>query len=520
MIPVPDKFHELAAGQVINPIAGLYISFDKAISEDVDFFTLNQSVLDGNDLIGSSDPFNVIQVWDLYAYTDYSDRLVTATVSRSFEFPYNTQSAMLDFTLANTDGYFTPGSKSSIDIYNLPARPVRFYAGFQGQSMVQNFIGITQDMPDIDNNSRIVEYHALDFLTSISNQTLNQVVDMRDARTDEILAVIVEQFGLSSDQYEFDEGAVTIPFVFFDVGQDAGEAIRQIVQAEDGRFWLNESGILRFQARTNHNDSVALNIPAYSIIDITPTGVDNMINRVKIYADVREVQEYQNVYEKKATSSSSTSNLWVVPANSTLAISASLSDPCYDVQVPTLGKNSGVSWFTAIKSDTTEVTSGVTATGSLTTNSYDLVFTNTNGFAVEIDALYLWGEPAKVVNQIEYDYYDSEAVEKYGEKVLEISDNPFFQSYAEAERYASHILNEYCYYNAVVEAEVKGDFSLQLGDVVTLADDEFGGAYIVDAIEYSLDPGNLTTNLLLHKYIEPNPFTLDQSKLNSNDLLG
>lgn len=519
MINVPSAFHDLAAGQVINPIVGLYVSFDKTYSSDVQFFTLDQSVLDGPDLLESTEPINPIQFWDKYNYVDYSDRIVSASVSRSFEFPYNTQSAMLDVTLENTDGYFTPGSGSAIDIYNLPARPIRLYAGFYGLSMVQNFIGMTEDMPDVDNESRTVEYHALDFLTSISNQTLNQIVDMRDARTDEVLAAIVEQFGVSEDQYDFDEGEVTIPFVFFDVGQDAGEAIRQLVQAEGGRFWLNESGILRFQARDIHNQEVVLQLPKYSVINVTPSGTDDMINRIKIYADVREVQEYQTVYEKKATTTSTSTNLWVVPSNSTYAISAGLSDPCYDIVAPTLGKNSDVSWFTAIKSDTTEVTSGITATGSLTTNSYDLVFTNTNNFPVEIDAMVLWGEPAKVTDAVEYDVYDDESVAKYGEHVLEISDNPFFQSIDQAEEYAAYVLKDYAYYNATLEIECKGDFSLQLGDVIALEDDEFGGAYVVDSIEYTIESGNLETTLRVHKHVEVNPFTLDESVLNGNDVL-
>ena len=519
MISVADEFHRLARGQVIQPIVAPYISFAKDYDPDVTFFTLDQSVLDGPDILTMDDP-SPLQIWDLYNYIDYSDRLVSMTLSRSVEFPYTVQIAQADITFDNHDGYFTHGSGSAIDQYNLPGRPARIYAGYRGQGAVPQLVGMTAQMPDINQGSRTADYHVDDFLSQICESSLSEVVDMRDATTDQVLAAIVEQFGLTSSQYSFETGSNTIPFVFFDIGQDAGEAIRKLVQAENGRFWLDETGILRFQARGSFENTTAMTFDDYSIIDIRPSDDSQMVNRVRIEADIREVQEYQYVYTKSSSGNSTGSNLWVISHNFTNTISCSLQDPCYDVQNPTLGKSSSVSWFTCKDSNGDPVTTGVSATSTLTSNALIVTFTNTNNFDVEIDELQLYGEPAKVTNRLEYEAYDDTSVEEYGEHLLEITDNQFFQSDEQADLYARYMLYERANYNPVLDVDVKGDFSLMLGDIVELrTEGEFAGTYIVDGINWEAGAGYLATTLKVHQYNAPSYFTLDESILDGTDVL-
>ena len=516
MISVSDKFHELARGQIIQPIVAPYISYDKSYNPAIGFFTLDQSILDGPDLLATTET-NPLQIWDLYNYQDYSDRLVELNLSRSVEFPYTVQIAQADITFDNHDGYFTPGSGSAIDQYNLPARPARIYAGFQGQGAIPQLVGLTSDMPDINQGSRTADYHVDDFLTSICESSLVEIVDMRDARTDEVLAAIVEQFGLTPSQYDFEQGANTIPFVFFDIGQDAGEAIKKLVQAEGGRFWLDELGVLRFQARGSFSDELAMTFDEYSIIDVRPSDNSQMVNRVKIQADIREVQEYQVVYTKNATGQGDT-NLWGVSKDFPNTIACSLSDPCYDVQNPTQGRSSSVSWFTVKDENDNEITTGVTATSQLTSKSLIVTFTNTNNFDVYIDELQLFGEPAKVINVLDYEAYDDASVEEYGEHLLEITDNQFFQSDDQADLYARYMLYERAHYNPVLDVDVKGDFSLMLGDIIELQG-EFAGTYIVDGIDWQNGPGYLATTLKVHQYNAPHYFTLDSSELDGTDVL-
>ena len=516
MISVDNKFHEAARGQIITPVVSPYISFTKELDPSVGIFTLDQSVLDGPDILALREP-NVLQIWDLYKYLDFSDRLVKVSLSRSIEFPYTVQIGQADITFDNHDGYFTPGSGSAIDENNLPGRPVRIYAGFQGQGSIPQLVGLTEDTPDINQASRTADYHINDFLTSICESSLTEVVDMRDVRTDEVLAAIVEQFGLSPSQYNFEEGANVIPFVFFDIGDSAGDVIKKLVHAENGRFWLDELGILRFQAWASFNDELAMTFDEYSILEVRPADNSQMINHVKIQAEIREVQEYQYVYTK-SSSGDRTSNLWVIDPNFSNEISCSLEDPCYDVQNPTLGRSSSVSWFTAKDANGNEITSGITATSRLTSNALIITFTNTNNFSVEIDEMRLYGEPAKVTNFLDYEAYDEESVEEYGERPLEITNNEFFQSENQADLFARYMLYERARYNPILNVEVKGDFSLMLGDIIELQG-EYAGTYIVDGINWEHGPGYLFTTLTVHQYNAPHYFTLDSSELDGTDVL-
>lgn len=520
MITVPESFHEKAVAGLIKPELAFGAAFTREKSDSVTYFTLDQSVLNGPDILAPSDD-NPIQIWDTYRYVDYSKRLVQVEVSRSVEFPYSVQSAMADITLSNTDSLFTPGLSSSLSDYLLPNRPIRTYAGFGGETKVPQFIGMTTDMPEVSNGERTVRFHATDYLTQLAELELTDVVVMRDVTTDVVLAAIIEQFGVLPSQYTFEKGSNTIPFVFFDKGQNAGDAIRKLIQAEGGRFWQDEQGQLRFKARIEKDPSEAvLSYGPNEVLDVHTSALSDLVNHIKITADIREVQEFQTVYSKAASGDSTSTSLWVIPANGTYIITVGLDDPCYSLVTPTLGRASSVSWFTAMTSAGTYITSGITATGELTASSYIITFTNTNSVAVEVDEMTLWGEPARVIDQLEYDAYDDDSIAKYGEQLLDISQNEFFQSFDQCNAFAQAILYEHADYLGVLELEVKGDFSLQLCDVISLHDLGYDGEFIIDSIETLSSPGYLSTRLKVHKYHPIRYFVLDRSVLNGTDVLG
>src|SRR5690606_26923219 len=161
--------------------------------------------------------------------------------------------------------------------------------------------------------------------------------------------------------------------------------------------------------------------------------------------DVRDVQEFQPVYSKTA----SDTTLHIVPAGSTYVFQAKLADPCLTIEDPTAGENSSVSWFTAALPNGTPVNSGVTVTATeLKTNTFDITFENSNGFAVNINQLFLWGQPARQISvePTVYEAFDEDSVAKYEEKVLTI-DNNFIQSTSQADSLALTLLDEYAEYN-------------------------------------------------------------------------
>lgn len=527
MISVPDSFHTHAAGQVIVPRTGLRISFTRESSDDVGYFTLDKSVLDGPDLLAPNWD-NPIQSWDAYKYADFTDRLVSMEYSRSIEFPYGVQTALADISLDNTDGYFTPGSGSAISGYNFPKRPLRLLAGFEGEGLLPQFVGLTQEMPVIDDNAKVAKYHAADFLSEIAAMNLTNIIVGQDLRTDQVLKLILDQFGVRESQEAFEQGANVIPFVFFDIGESAGEAIRKLIQAEGGRLWLDEEGMLRFQARASHMEEPIFNFGAYQVIKMAPSSDSRIVNHIVIDANVREVQEWQTVYTKASSSTTVNDSLWVIPSGGSITRELSLSDPCLAVEPLEQGKNAGVSWFSTRTSGGTEVSTGVTASGVLTSTSYKVTFTNNYSEALEVDEISLWGEPAKVVDHIKHDSRDLDSEKKYGEQLMEIRDNQFFQSVHQAHAFSQWLLLQHGDYGATFDVEVKGDFALQLGDMVQFdSTTDFPGAYVIEAISYVLGVGSMTTKLKVHPYrtAGPGPFILDQSQLvathsDSGDYLG
>lgn len=528
MINVSDSFHSAAFGQIINPILRLYISFDKTLQEGK-FFTLNESQLDGPDLLKFAASDADAQSWDFYKYVDYTDRLVSMTWERTLQFPYHIQCGMADFTVSNTDGFFTPlNPQSSIGENNLPARPAKLAAGFKypgSTEIVPQMVGITDGMPTMHSGSKTVDYHLIDFLYDICNQKLKTVINMQNARTDEVIAAILESYGLAPSQYNLDAGRYHIPFVFFDIGDNIGDALKKLVQAEDGFMWLDEEGVVRFATSLSVDGAtdIVAKLSDYHIMSLESGELSDIVNHVKVTAELREVQEWQEVYTKSDSTGTVSNSLWIVPSHGEFTISCGLGDPCYDVVAPTQGHASSVSWFRAINQNGYEVSSGVTATGVLSSSAYTVTFQNNNGFPVEIAEMKLWGEPAKVYDVLEYDAYDDESVAKYGDNVLEITDNQFFQTYYQANAFARALIKRYGEYNRSILAQIKGDFAFQLLDLIEIetSGGQYNGIYQIRGISYEYSNNQLITELTLNggATIEEGVFTLNVSKLNGEDLI-
>ena len=128
MISVPERFTQIAEGSVRPLDWRLDISFTRQLSPDIQWFTLDQSLLDGGDLLSLSDTQS-IQPWDAYDYKNYSAKLIIVDVENSIEFPYSIQSAIADLVIDNTNGEFTYGGSSEVAQYILPSRPVRVFIG-------------------------------------------------------------------------------------------------------------------------------------------------------------------------------------------------------------------------------------------------------------------------------------------------------------------------------------------------------------------------------------------------------
>lgn len=500
---VPDSFHEAAQRGIRAHTWGFRASFTKEFDDDVEFAMWDVSDWDGGDLWSPPED-NPIQAWDFYDYSDYTDRVVEMEWNREIDFPYSVHAAMADFTLNNYDNYFTPGQGSPIDGYILPKRPVRLYAGFRGQGLLQQFVGITQGMPILSSQDKRAIFHALDFLSEMYAMPLTETVAMSNVTTDEVLAKLFEQFGLAETQYSLALGRNRIPFVFFERGKNAGNAFRELMQAEGGNLWIDEQGIIRFEQRLLPIQDPVMLFNDSNVEHLTLSTEAEIINTVRIRSNIRAVQPFQVIYDSSDELGNTTFiEPLVIPASSSLFVPIDLTDPLLTVSMPTIGEKVDDSWFSVIDGDGNPVASDVSITlEDLRTNNYVMLFENDNAFPVQITRIQIWGEPARIVDELQYEAYDEDSVSAYGELVLggDTIQNNFFGSESNAESFALTIIDAYKDFGGVIELSVKGDPSLQLGDIIEVDTRDVSGNYKVIKINEARRDSRATTILRASKY--------------------
>lgn len=523
MISTTERFTELANGSVRPLDWRLDISFTRQLSPDIEWFTLDQSLLDGGDLLSLSDTQS-IQPWDAYDYIDYSTKLMSVDVENSIEFPYSIQSAIADIVLDNTDGEFTYGSDSPIAEYILPSRPVRVFLGFKTGGVVPVFIGLTQDLPDYSGtNDNRMTWTAMDFLTILTGQSLDSSIMLQNVRTDEVLDYIFKQLGLDESMYSLAEGTNDITFFYAEAGSNVGDILRKLIQAEDGKLWLSETGVIQFDPRSSElGDESVMDLGVENIIEYSPSRASGIVNRVQIQSNVRKVQDNQEIADienANGYSMSADDDDWRIPAGETVEKWVNMEDPIWSGNVnPVLNGSTSSSYFTAVKTDGSSINSGISIAGTLFGQSAKLEITNSNNFDASINKLVLFGQPAKIVEEINYDLSDSESIEKFGTQELKITDNNYFGSRDDAEAFARHVLATRSSYTPTIKVVVKGNPALQLGDVVTLRY-KAGGKYRVVKKKESLSQRGLRTELSLERFEELTPFILNESLLNGDDVL-
>lgn len=516
MQTVPSGFNQLADGDVRPHSWGVRISFTKEFDDSVTFFTLDQSQLNGVDVLSPSED-NPIQAWDYYEYLDYTDRLIYMSYQRELEFPYSTVAGIADFQLNNYDKYFTPNSDSPIDSYILPKRPVRLLQGLSS-TLLPQFVGLTQGMPELDRNAGTATFTTMDFLTQIYDMNIRSTIAMQNVSTDEVLAEIFDQFGLTPAQYDLAKGRNVIPFLFFQEDQiQAGTVIKRLMEAEGGMLWLDELGIIKFRPRLEQPDTPVYSFDSTNIVSLQGSEDDQIINRVTISAEVRRLQDPQIIFSVTHAGD----DRITVGANGSAPYYANLTDPSINIDQPSLGEVEAASFFTVEDMSGNPVTSNVSITGhSDLTNTYIFYIDNDNAFPVYVSRVQLWGEPAKIVGgkPAVYDIYDEDSMNAYEEHVLTIENN-FIQSIDQARSLGLTILDEYKDFNSIIEFEAKGNCALQLGDIIELNYEEYTGEWRIISEMDKLQDQKHTQIIKAKQYNPRHWFTLDQSVLNGTDVL-
>lgn len=519
MQTVQSSFHQKSQAGIRKHRWSLAMSFNKSFDNSRTFFTLDSSTLDGTDVLAPVGD-NPIQFWDFYSYTPYTDRVISLEWEREIDFPFSVQSSTSSIVLNNFDNYFSSHTNSPINQYLIPGRPTKIFSGYEDEPLLQQFVGLTQDKPALNQTARTAQFNSLDYLSEIFKLQLSESIAMSNVRTDEALAALFLQFGIESYQYVLARGRNVIPFLFLEQGKSAADAFREIMQAEGGQLWIDEQGLIRFDQRLVAADGPGFTFNQSNISSITTTGDTEIINRVVITSNIRVVQDAQPVHTGSGELSSPTlSQPIVIPASSTGLYEIRLKDPLGGYSVPTNGFISGDSWFTATTSSGTPVITNITVTSSfLSVDTLVLTFTNTNSFAVYMNAIEVYGQPAKIVDTINYEAYDQTSINAYGEHLLKIN-NDMFGSESNCESFAYTVIDAYARFDSIVEMSVKGDPALQLGDIIWVDTVKIAGQFQITKISNSISPNGVTQIIKAKRYDPRHWFMLDVSLLDGTDVL-
>lgn len=440
---------------------------------DVDFFTIGVSTIGGTDIIkGEGD---VIQEWDKYQYDDYSHRIQTIEITRQEEPVNSVALAMADIKFANWDNYFTPNAGSIIDSFILPYRPTKLYLGF-GNENVPAFIGLTEKMPTIDEKGRTASFHLIDFMYSLFNRPLDRTIILQNVRTDEALEELMDAAGILPTQYNFDIGFNIIDFVYFEKDTKFGDAVKELMEAEMGRFYMDEQGVIRFKNRQNYSSVPVWHFDKSNVLDIKTKTQDDIINVVEIKAQVRQVQALQKYWELQSA--------FLIPANSTVEIWADFEDPVTSVDDPEYLALATTSSFAAnTKEDGTGTATGggISVATTLFAKSYLMQWTNSNAYSVYVTTLELFATPAKIVKEIYVREQDDASVAQYDERVLTIENN-FINNEGDAYSKAHIMLDDWANYGGINELTVKGNMALEIGDAISCSIDGYAGTFVISKI--------------------------------------
>lgn len=488
------------------------MSFDKAFDTNIDFFTIGVSTIGGTDIIkGEGD---VVQEWDKYAYDDFTDRIISVEWSRDQSILSSVSLAMADIVLDNHDDYFTPNSGSAIENFILPYRPIKLYAGFKDES-IPVFVGLTEKMPVIDDKAKTASFHCIDFLYSLFNRPLDESLILTDVRTDEILDDLFQIAGLLPSQYNLDTGFNIVKFSYFPKGSKLGDAVSELLEAEMGRLYLDELGVIQFKNRQNFSQTPVYAFSPNNILDVSTSKQDDLINVVEIKADVREVQSNQKFWELQSAV--------LIKAGETLDIWADFEDPVTTADDPVYVSGATTSSYTTNVaqdgSGDNNVGDVILNTSVLFAQSFKMTFENTGSQALYITTLEVFATPAKIVKQIYLREQDSVSVAKYDERVLTIENN-FIQRSDEAYSKAIILLDDYSEYGSTLTLSLKGNPALQLNDTIDIVLPGAGvRQFVIDKISGKIQAAKFEQTVVVKQRDPAIYFTIGVSLIGGSDII-
>jgi hypothetical protein len=514
------------ATNIPNPVRnvsyGVQMSWPQTVVTS-GFFTIGTSSIGGPDIIKSGGAS--VAFFDKYQYSDYSSRLINASVSQKIgQYPYGTIMAQFSAQLDNGDYLFTPGFDATIGAYTgLPQRPIKWSLGFEGETL-QQFVGFT-DKPIHDRNDLTVSLTAFDAFNYIATYKSTNGSVLTAQRADQIIATGLAEMGFSSSQYALETSLMNPIGAVAPYGQRWGDIFQSLCEAEQAMMFIDENGIVHFWNRQHFiNNQTQVWALDYTNMENLQTEVTPIFNDVLVVANPRAVQLKQKVWEQTTAQS--------LPAGST-TISVDFTDadgslPVTAVDTPHASSTSSSAYISNANPDGSgsDTTSNLSISSVTLFGTSALIVISNSGPATYLTNLSLWGTPAPVIDHIKIRYTDAASVLAFGVNpgnngdVLEI-DNNYIQDPGTANSLAFGIVNEFKDARGRYLAYPLANPAIQVGDYIQVTNSDAGTVknMWVTGRTMTLGVGELSQVLELEERSLATYFKIGSSSISSSDQL-
>lgn len=444
------------------------VAWKKGLIPGITLFTIGTSTIGGTDVIGGTDE-GVLTAWRQYQYLDESDRVLNLDYERMLNMPIGGLNiARADVGLDNTSGRFTPrdmGGSGEMFTAMLPRRPIAIDAGFRIGSkgktseLLPQFIGVTDRSPSVNMRQRKVDLSAIDFIGFLENKAVDETAIYTSQRVDEIIDDLFKnKLDIATADYDLDQGIQAIPFAVIESGEKVNAFVNQIVAAEMGNFFQDETGIMRFWNRQHWDSGVytASRLSIYTadvLEDIAPTD-DHLVNVVEIKANPRKKTSGATLFTLSGS-------IELQPGDNEVFVD--FSNPVIAADAPTWTTNSA-----ADGSGVNDTTSTTLKSSSVFVRTAKYVFSNNTGRTSFLTVLGVTGRWATLqyTEGIFHREQDSSSVTAYEERVLSIQ-NDYIQDRTWAMSLSSLIFSQLSEPELIRNLTIRAKPRLQLGDLIS-----------------------------------------------------
>lgn len=428
-------------------------------------FTIGTSTIGGNDIIGIN-PGSIGSPGN-YRYFDESNYVTGLGWERGLNLPIGGISkAMAEARLDNTSGRFTPrymGGSGELYTAILPRRPAIINAGFNygGSDVVlPQFAGIATEIPQVDMRSRSVQIKMADYMTYFENKYVDKTVMYTAQRSDIIISNLLSQAGMSTAQYDLDQGIQNIGFLIAPAGSKFTDIIHEVVEAENGQFYQDESGTFKFENRQHWT-----NAPYTNVVQTIYTA-----DVIDAYMSSRTDSHLINVVEVRANPLQKSSTTTIFTQGGTIELSPGNNDIFIEFANPVLQASNPV-----IAANTSSDGSGVSVTSTVTLKSSSVfaqnakyTYLNSTGATAYITSMTIQGRWATPLytDGIYFRAQDDSSVTAYQEQPLSIQ-NDYIQSQSWAASFANLVLSQFSEVENLQTILIRAKPYLQLGDLIS-----------------------------------------------------